>query len=252
MLYRAVLFALGLLLAAAELRVSDGEVVVKEGVAYVEVDVSWRLSWRNETNWDAAWLTVKAPVGREGVPLKLAPAGHRIVDTDTPDEPGPTFSVSEDSVGTFVYRDARTEDRGPDDWTLRLRLVLPKCATPASVREDGFLLLDVPSFASSPLYDDPSSPESASRGGPVVLPRASVPQRSGPVARIVADFDSIGPAGNRGDECRHVLAGRLADCCHQQGQRDHDPGRDDRPADDHPPRPGRLHVDARRGTFGIM
>ena len=143
--YRSVLLALGLLLAAvhpptapaAELRVSDGEVVVEDGVAYVEVDVSWRLSWRNETNWDAAWLTVKAPVGREGVPLKLAPAGHRVVDTRTPDQPGPTFSVSDDSVGTFVYRDAQTDGRGPNDWTLRLRLVLSKCATPADVSWNG-------------------------------------------------------------------------------------------------------------------
>ena len=142
---RSVLLALVFLLAAAppptapaaELSVSDGEVVVEEGVAYVEVDVSWRLSWRNETNWDAAWLTVKAPVGREGVPLKLAPAGHRVVHTRTPDQPDPTFSVSDDSVGTFVYRDTQTDGRGPNDWTLRLRLVLPKCATPADVSWNG-------------------------------------------------------------------------------------------------------------------
>ncbi|MCS3860042.1 SUMF1/EgtB/PvdO family nonheme iron enzyme [Salinibacter ruber] len=168
---RSVLLALVFLLAAAppptapaaELRVSDGEVVVEDGVAYVEVDVSWRLSWRNDTNWDAAWLTVKAPVGREGVPLKLAPTGHRVVDTRTPDQSGPTFSVSDDSVGTFVYRDAQADGRGPNDWTLRLRLVLPEGATPADLPEPllvhGVEMVYVPEGPFS--VGDPQRPENA-------------------------------------------------------------------------------------------
>jgi hypothetical protein len=64
-------------------------------------------------------------------PPTTAAAELRAVDTRTPDQPGPTFGVSDDSVGTFVYRDARTEDRGPNDWTLHL--VLPDGVTPADL-----------------------------------------------------------------------------------------------------------------------
>ncbi|HHP7239949.1 SUMF1/EgtB/PvdO family nonheme iron enzyme [Longibacter sp.] len=119
--------------AAAELRVSDGTVVVEDSTAFVEFDVSWRLSWRNETNWDAAWLTVKAPIGRGGIPLKLAPQGHRMVDTRTPEQPGAAFRVSPDSLGTFVYRETPTEGRGTNDWTLRLQLVLPSRVQPSDL-----------------------------------------------------------------------------------------------------------------------
>ncbi len=74
--FRPSISLLGLLLAtalavpaggtshAAELRVSEGGVIVEDGTAFVDVDVSWRLSWREETNWDAAWLVVKVPTGR--------------------------------------------------------------------------------------------------------------------------------------------------------------------------------------------
>ena len=121
---------------AAGLRVSDGTVVVEDGTAFVEVDVAWRLSWRNETNWDAAWLFVKAPAQWcGGTPLPLSPSGHRLIQNRDPDQPGPAFAVSDDRLGTFVYRNAQTEGRGPNDWRLRLQLALPDDMAPEDLPE---------------------------------------------------------------------------------------------------------------------
>ena len=144
-----ILFALSFLLAAArpptasaaELRVSDGTVVVEDGTAYVEVNVSWRLSWHKNTNWDAAWLFVKMPAGWcGGTPLPLAPAGHRLLQNRHPDQPAPAFSVPEDGRGAFVYRDAVSQDadpgaRGPNDWRLRLQVALPDGMVPGDLPE---------------------------------------------------------------------------------------------------------------------
>jgi formylglycine-generating enzyme required for sulfatase activity len=127
----AALTAAGGPVQAAELRVSDGEVVVKEGVAYVEVDVSWRLSWRNDTNWDAVWLVAKVQgSSRTDIHVPLAPSGHRMVDNAAPDRPGAVVEGTADSMGVFVYRDAATDGRGPNDWTLRLKMALPDEVSP--------------------------------------------------------------------------------------------------------------------------
>lgn len=121
--------------SAAELRVSDGTVIVEDGVAYVEVDVSWRLSWRNDTNWDAAWLFVKLPRAKGGDHLLLASAGHQMVRNRQSTQPGAAFTVPADSMGAFVYRDAPTDTRSTNDWRLRLRLALTGDRTPADLPE---------------------------------------------------------------------------------------------------------------------
>lgn len=116
---------------AAELRVSNGTVVVEDGEAFVEVDVSWRLSWRNNTNWDAAWLFVKQPASYcAGTPLPLASEGHRLADNRNPNRPGPAFTASDDGLGVFVYRDTGRADRSENDWRLRLKLALPERIAP--------------------------------------------------------------------------------------------------------------------------
>jgi hypothetical protein len=148
---------------AAELRVSKGTVIVEEGAAYVEVDVSWRLSWRNATNWDAAWLFAKLPRTDGGNHLRLAPSGHQTLQNRHPDQPDAAFTVPNDSLGAFVYRDVRTESRGPNDWTLRLRLALPGDRTPAdlpeTVRVYGVEMVYVPE---EPLFlGDPQQPDEA-------------------------------------------------------------------------------------------
>jgi len=133
-----VLLVLGILFAAvrpptapaAELRVSKGTVVVEDGTAYVEVDVSWRLSWRNDMNWDVAWLFVKRTGGGQDPHVRLAPSGHRMVSNAHPDQPGASFTVPSDGMGAFVYRDASTDERGTNDWILRLKVALPDDTAP--------------------------------------------------------------------------------------------------------------------------
>jgi len=125
--------ALGLPAAhAATLRVSTGAVVVEGGDAYVEVDVAWRLSWRNETNWDAAWLFVKRP-GYCTAPLPLAAAGHRMIANRHANQPGAAITVPASGAGAFVARDAQTAQRGPNDWRLRLKLALPERMSPGDL-----------------------------------------------------------------------------------------------------------------------
>ena len=109
---------------AAELRVSKGTVIVEEGTAFVEVNVSWRLSWRTDTKWDAAWLFVKRRGGGQDPHVRLAPSGHRMVSNAHPDQPGASLTVPSDGMGAFVYRDAPTDERGANDWTLRLKVAL--------------------------------------------------------------------------------------------------------------------------------
>lgn len=145
--FRPPLFLFGLLLAtalavpaggpgyAAELRVSEGQVVVEDGTAFVDVDVSWRLSWRNETHWDAAWLVVKVPTGRGSAHVDLVPDGHRMMAHRSSGQPGAAFATSADSVGVFVYRDAAASGRGTNDWTLRLQLALPPDVDPRVLPE---------------------------------------------------------------------------------------------------------------------
>jgi len=106
---------------AAELRISDGTVVVEDGEAFVEVDVSWRLSWRNETNWDAAWIFAKANVDG-ATHLKLVPGSGQMIRNRNPGAPGAAFRVAPDSLGSFVYRDREEDGRGENHWTLRWRL----------------------------------------------------------------------------------------------------------------------------------
>lgn len=120
--------------SAAELRTSDGEIVVEDETAFIEVDVSWRLSWRNDTNWDAAWIFAKIP-RRDGgsLHLPLTSDGHRMADNANPSHPAAAFSGVPDSTGVFVYRDTQTEGRGPNDWTLCLRVALPDDVSPGDL-----------------------------------------------------------------------------------------------------------------------
>jgi formylglycine-generating enzyme required for sulfatase activity len=153
----SLLLGAGLLLLAAtapaahgaELRVSDGTVVVEDGGVFVEVDVSWRLSWRDATNWDAAWLFAEVPRAYANVRIPLSPTGHRMVQNRNSGQPGAAFASSPgDSLGVFVYRDAQTETRGTNRWTLRLRVALPDGVTaddlPETVVVHGLEMVHVP------------------------------------------------------------------------------------------------------------
>jgi formylglycine-generating enzyme required for sulfatase activity len=139
---------------AAELRVSDGTIVLDGEQAFVDVDVSWRLSWHTQRNHDAAWLFVKKPASWcAGTPLAIAPDGHT-TRTNRGDGPDAAFTVSTDQRGVFVYRSAQTSERGlsergDNDWRLRLRLDLPEDANleelPETVDVYGVEMVHVPS-----------------------------------------------------------------------------------------------------------
>lgn len=132
---------------AAALRVSDGTVVVEGGEAFVEVDVAWRLSWRTDTNWDAAWLFAKVQGSRGDIHVPLAPTGHRMV-ANADSAPGAIIEGTADGMGVFVYRDAAADGRGPNDWTLRLKMALPNDVDPrglpSPVRVHGVEMVYVP------------------------------------------------------------------------------------------------------------
>jgi formylglycine-generating enzyme required for sulfatase activity len=202
---------------AAELRVSDGEVVVEDGVAYVEVDVSWHLSWRNETNWDAAWLFVKLPRTKGGDHLLLAPSGHRTLRNRHPDQPDAAVTVPPDSLGAFVYRDAQTEARGPNDWRLRLRLALPGDRTPADLPETvkvyGTEMVYVPEgpfFTGDPTNDTGAFYEVPAEGAERTAYRVSssdaIPVCSGPGSLCYSDADNPTISRRFGDRMGPVPA----------------------------------------------
>jgi formylglycine-generating enzyme required for sulfatase activity len=132
----AALAALDRPAVAGDLRVSEGTVVVEGDEAFVEVDVSWQLSWRTQTHWDAAWLFVKQPADWcAGTPVALAPDGHATVANRHADRPAAAVTVPADGRGAFVYRRVATEGRSENDWRLRLKLALPDGTGPEALPE---------------------------------------------------------------------------------------------------------------------
>jgi len=66
----------------------------------VQFDLSWENSWRNDVNWDAAWVFVKYSLdeGSTWLHASLSSTGHiqsAGANIDTPD----------DSRGVFIYRE---------------------------------------------------------------------------------------------------------------------------------------------------
>ncbi|MEO8662090.1 MAG: SUMF1/EgtB/PvdO family nonheme iron enzyme [Bryobacteraceae bacterium] len=77
----------------------------------LRIRVSWNDSWRNERNYDAAWvfLSYRKPGGLWRPALLRSAAGHEAV-VDIPD----------DRAGAFLY--PRAAHRGSVDWTLEVRV----------------------------------------------------------------------------------------------------------------------------------
>lgn len=71
-----------------------------EDYVYVQFDLSWDNSFRDEVNWDAAWVFVKYKVtGGDWAHATLNTTGHTAPGGSTIDTPS-------DGKGVFVYRDA--------------------------------------------------------------------------------------------------------------------------------------------------
>ncbi len=115
--------ALFLLLFSFELQANDINVknVVLSGQVngshtFVNFDLSWKNSWRNSTNWDAAWLFVKYKVGSgEWMHATLSTnSGEHTIST------GSAISPSSDGKGIFIYRSANgTGDNNFNNISLR-------------------------------------------------------------------------------------------------------------------------------------
>ena len=83
---------------------------VNDSHTFVNFDLSWDNSWRNSTNYDAAWLFVKYKVGTgEWMHATLS-----ATPTDHTAPTGSTISPASDGKGVFIYRSA--EGTGNNDF----------------------------------------------------------------------------------------------------------------------------------------
>ena len=100
----------------------------------VKLTVTWNNSWRNEKNYDAAWLFVKF-VGTSYQQAgyrhaKLMSNGHRLLANHISGSPNPIIEIPEDRTGLFIY--SASKHRGQVRWTIELAL------DTAILREQGF------------------------------------------------------------------------------------------------------------------
>ena len=131
MLYRKTLCLLFCASISFTLFASD---LVIEGVEWsqnqnplrykVKLTLSWNNSWRNEKNYDAAWLFLKY-VGPSYQQTgyrhaKLMTNGHRLLMNHIAGSPNPTFEIPTDQIGLFIYPSSKY--RGHIRWTIELAL----------------------------------------------------------------------------------------------------------------------------------
>lgn len=90
----------------------------------VKLTVSWNNSWRNEKNYDAAWLFLKyvSPAYQQNSyrHAKLMASGHRLLVNHIAGSPNPVMETPPDAVGMFIY--PSTKYRGTVRWTIELAL----------------------------------------------------------------------------------------------------------------------------------
>ncbi|MGZ8557123.1 MAG: SUMF1/EgtB/PvdO family nonheme iron enzyme [Chitinophagaceae bacterium] len=100
----------------------------------VKFTISWNNSWRNDKNYDAAWVFLKytAPDYRQASyrHAKLMNGGHQLLMNHIAGSPNPVIEVPEDRVGLFIYPSAK--HRGTICWTIELAL------DTATLRETNF------------------------------------------------------------------------------------------------------------------
>lgn len=90
----------------------------------VKFTISWNNSWRNEKNYDAAWVFLKyvGPVYQQASyrHAKLMDNGHRLLINHIPGNPNPVIEIPEDRIGLFIYPSGK--HRGANRWTIELAL----------------------------------------------------------------------------------------------------------------------------------
>jgi hypothetical protein len=107
------------LLHASDVDISDGQVVMEGDQAFIEFQISWKLSWHNETNWDAAWVFAKDP-SRGFQHVALTHDSGELIRNHLSDQPEPGFDVSDDQLGVFIYRGQQRSERGSNNWSVRV------------------------------------------------------------------------------------------------------------------------------------
>lgn len=90
----------------------------------VKLTISWNNSWRNERNYDAAWLFLNyvSPDYRQASyrHAKLLNNGHRLLANHIAGCPDPVIEVPEDRIGLYIY--PASKHRGAVRWTIELAL----------------------------------------------------------------------------------------------------------------------------------
>lgn len=90
----------------------------------VKLTVSWNNSWRNERNYDAAWLFLKyvSPNYQQASyrHAKVMSNGHQLLANHIAGCPDPVFEVPEDRIGLFIYPSSK--HHGTVRWTIELAL----------------------------------------------------------------------------------------------------------------------------------
>lgn len=90
----------------------------------VKFTITWNNCWRNEKNYDAAWVFFKyvgptyqvAPYRH----ARIATTGHRVIGNHITGAPSPVIEIPEDRTGVFIYPGSKY--RGNISWTIELSL----------------------------------------------------------------------------------------------------------------------------------
>jgi len=90
----------------------------------VKFTVSWNNSWRNDKNYDAAWIFLKyTGTSYQQAPYrhaKLMNTGHQLLINHIAGSSNPVIEIPEDRIGVFIY--ASSKHRGANRWTIELAL----------------------------------------------------------------------------------------------------------------------------------
>jgi formylglycine-generating enzyme required for sulfatase activity len=90
----------------------------------IKFTVSWNNSWRNDKNYDAAWIFLKytgtSYQQASYRHAKLMAAGHHLLINHITGSPNPVIEIPEDRIGVFIYPSAKY--RGAVRWTIELAL----------------------------------------------------------------------------------------------------------------------------------
>jgi formylglycine-generating enzyme required for sulfatase activity len=177
------LFFLSTELKANDISVKNVRLTEQENDSHtmINFDLSWKNSWRNSTNWDAAWLFVKYRIGNgDWFHSTLSVnVGEHTVPAES------TISPSSDGKGAFIYRSS--DGIGENDYNISLRWNYPSdgVANDAQltvkvfaiemvyIPQSGFSLGDGFSPSTFHIAGDPSTPFTVSSENSIIINETS-------------------------------------------------------------------------------